>query len=190
MKCVKGVSFLLWISFYLTRISAHKPETGQERRINDGYGEVICDENTLSAMLNCGKRLFPLTTNGFPWGMAKETEIQKDGRNWGQLQNIIRDPLDPLNEVCGVYDDFLKCMDRHATPYVCMLSGNGLGFKVHTVFNFICHKEQRTIDLLHSLRCLQETRVVDLLAFHLAIYMVHRLLTSKREELRMLSLTL
>ncbi len=49
-----------------------------------------------------------------------------------------------------------------------LLSGCGLSFKTHMVFNFICHKEPRSIDLLHSLRCLQETRVADLLVFHLA----------------------
>ncbi len=120
MKYVKGAGLLLWISVYLTRTSARNPEIG--RSINDGYGNprtarAICNANISSAMLICAPELFQLTANGFPWGMAKETEIEKHGRNLRQIKKIIIDPLDPINGVCGVFEDFLTYMDEHSIPY-------------------------------------------------------------------------
>ncbi len=59
-------------------------------------------------------------------------------------------------------------MDEHAIPTECLLSGTAGPFSVHTVFQFICHMQPRSNDLLHSLQCLKESRVLDLLVFYLA----------------------
>ncbi len=41
-------------------------------------------------------------------------------------------------------------------------------FILHTFVTFICNERPRSIDLLHSLQCLTESRVLDLLVFYLA----------------------
>ncbi len=39
---------------------------------------------------------------------------------------------------------------------------------LQTVFQFICHNQQRDENLVHSLECLHETRVLAMLYFHIA----------------------
>ncbi len=173
MKYVAGACFLLCISLHLTQAFDQNSKTEQELHINEKYEntrttQAICNEGIFLMMRNCQKDLYPLIRNGFPWRVGNENEIQPQGPSRRQLKNIIQDPLDPVNHLCDVFEDFLKCIDEHSIPKTCLLTGSGQTFRMHTIFNFICNKEPRTIDLLHSLRCLQETRVVDLLIFHLA----------------------
>ncbi len=119
--------------------------------------------------MQCTKGLRPLMMKSFPWALTDITEIQNESQKQQQQSDNYRDPLDPINHVCEVFADFLKCMDQHAIPIECLLSGSACPvFVVHTVLHFICHMQPRSTDLLHSLQCLTESRVLDLLVFYLA----------------------
>ncbi len=100
--------------------------------------------------------------------MASENENPSGSVNQRQLQKTITDPLDTVNRACDVFKRFLKCLDEHSIASTCLLNGGGQFFRIHTIFHFICYKQLRSTELLHSLRCLQEKWVVDLLVFHLA----------------------
>ena len=49
-----------------------------------------------------------------------------------------------------------------------MVTGDATGFVVYTTFHVICHIQPGSIDLMHSLQCLKESRVLDLLVLYLA----------------------
>ncbi len=174
MKYVKNISLILfWLSLYLPRAAVQNPETGEEQPGNHGNRKslatlAICNWDDVYMINNCAKDLHPLIMNGFPWGVANGNDIQNQRRNERQLKNTINDPLDPVNYVCRVFEDFLRCTDERSIPNVCLLTGTGQIFRIHTIFNFLCYKEPRSIDLLHNLRCLQQTRVVDLMVFQLS----------------------
>ena len=174
---MRNISFLVWISLHISRAAARPaaqdPKTAQEQSVNLGYGSfrtthAICNAKIFNAAHNCARDLYPLTQNGFPWGLAHKKESKDESRNRRQLKNTIEDPLDPVNYVCGVFENFLTCIEEHRIPNVCLLNGAGQTFRIHTIFRFVCYKEPRNIDLLHNLRCLQEKRVLDLMVFHLA----------------------
>lgn len=93
-------------------------------------------------------------------------ETQNQVGNQQKQRCILGDPLDPINYVCHVFGNFLRCLNPK--PIECWLSGTAIAFKVRTFFTFICHIRPRISDLLHSLQCLKESRVLDLLGFYLA----------------------
>ncbi len=148
---------------------------GQEELVGDEYvspgtaqKEAICTWETYRQSMRCGKGLFQLVRNGFPWDLDGMSETQNQIKNERKQCDKFRDPMDPINYLCEVFGDFLRCLDEHAIPTECLLSAPSDRFTVHTVFQFICHIQPRTTDLLHSLECLDGSRVLDLLVFYLA----------------------
>ncbi len=159
MYVLLSLGFIVWLNINLSQVVAGQDESIYRILPRQGVPDVtICTAETFWSMQRCAKDLIPLISNGFPWGVP---DVQ-------QQRDTLKDPLDPINHVCGVFDDFLNCLDKHEIEDACLPSGDGQIFRIHTVFTFLCHKQPRSTDLLHSLRCLKETRVVDLLMFYLA----------------------
>ena len=132
--------------------------------------DAMCTPETVRVVIQCAKDLLPLDRNGFPWGPVVMTdhELQNEIRNRQKQNGDLRDPLDRINYVCDVFGDFIRCLDQHAIKRECLLTGSYETFRVHTVFQFICNVQPRSSNLLHSLQCLKESRVLDLLVFYLA----------------------
>ncbi len=176
MRYLLSISVLVWLNLYLSQgVFENNPGATQAERIGDGYQshgtprDAICTGKTWREIVQCSKNLNQLASNGFPWTQADMTELQDQIRNQqNQSHSNLGDPMDPINHVCEVFGDFLKCLDQHAIPSECMLTSDPIGFIFHTIFQFICHLQPRSTDLLHSLRCLKETRVLDLLVLYLA----------------------
>ncbi len=174
MKFVLSISVLLCFSLHLSQAAVElNPGEGREERFGEEYQhdgspqDAICTFETWHKTNRCLKDLLPLVFKGFPWAPTDITEIQKESQNQQQQGDNYKDPLDPINHVCEVFGDFLRCLDQHAIPIECLLN-QASPFEVHTVFQFICHMQPRSTALLHSLQCLKESRVVDLLVFYLA----------------------
>ncbi len=169
-----GISVMVWFDLYLSQAAVERnPDRERpERRIRDAYlargrpSDAICTADTVQEVTQCAKDLIALQMNGFPWSMAVPSQFQNQIRNQQNRNDNLTDPLDPINRMCDVFEDFLGCLDQHAITNVCLLSGER--FRCHIIFQFICHVQQRSTDLLHSLQCLQESRVLDLLIIHLA----------------------
>ncbi len=173
MRYVLGISVLVWFNLHLSQgVLEHNPGATQEERISDGdqsHGsqeDAICTMKTWLDVLQCRKDLTPLVKNGFPWARANMSELQNQIQQ--NHRRNLADPLDPINYVCEVFGDFLKCVDQHAIPSECMVSGDASGFVDQITFQFVCDIQPRSIDLLHSLQCLTQSRVLDLLVLYLA----------------------
>ncbi len=172
---VLGASIFVWLNFHLAQGG---DKTSPATLIGSGVhanrvkpDEVICSLETFREIMQCAKDIILLQRKGFPWGVAdlqKPQHLIRDCHPDKYDHGDIKDPLDRINHVCKVFDDFLKCLDLNAIAGECLLSGDDQLFQIHTTFTFICHIQPRSTDLLHSLRCLQESRVADLLIFLLA----------------------
>ena len=172
MRYVLGISVLVWFNLHLSQaVLEHNPGATQEERFGDGYpshgtpNDAICTPKIWREVLHCEKDLVPLAVNAFPWTPAVMTDQIRNQQN--QSRNL-GDPLDPINHVCEVFEDFQKCLVQHEIPSECLSAGEASGFDADTIFQFICHIQPRSTDLLHSLQCLKESRVVDLLVSYLA----------------------
>ena len=164
----------MWFNLPLSQAAVeHYPGADQEEHIGDlhpsqgTHQDAICTGETYRESIQCMKDLTPLVDNGFPWGLDDMGEIQSQVQNHREQYDNYRNPLDPIDHVCEVFGDFLGCLDHYAIPSECLLSVTG-GFRVTTLFTFICKLQPRSTELLHSLQCLKESRVLDLLVFYLA----------------------
>ncbi len=126
----------------------------------------VCTAETVSIEQHCIKDLQGLTIYGFPWCKSYPTHHDSHAYAGGRHRNILGDPLDCMNEACDIFDKFQNCLIQHAVPEVC-LADSSETIALHTDFNFLCKTKKRSVDLIHVLRCLQESRVLDLLIFHL-----------------------
>ncbi len=150
------------------------PGADKEERIDEEYRrhgqpqDAICIPENMREILQCEKDIRQLVINGFPWSPLSMSNIKNQLGNQQMEPGNFRDSLDLINHICEVFDDFSRCLDQHAIPTECLVIGDASGFNIHVVFQFLCHIQPRSTDLLHSLQCLKQTRVVDLLVFHLA----------------------
>ena len=121
----------------------------------------LCPAGSRKAVYACFHNLHMLAINGFPWGYKKIHQEE-------QVPDKIGDPLDPINYACKMFEDFLTCLEDHSIPDECLFTANEYNvFEAKVSFSLVC-TEKRSTDLFHSLKCLQETRVVDLMELHLA----------------------
>ncbi len=141
------------------RISKILPKPGSEI-------PIICDERTGQEIKKCLRSLYPSIASGFPWG-GGDDKIAQDPHLRTVSNNTIGDPLDPINYACRAFDDFDACLQLHSINKLCLLGGHG-DLRPYATFSYVCRVEARTLDVVHSLRCLDDTRVLDLLIFHLA----------------------
>ncbi len=127
-----------------------------------GSDSAFCPADSYKIVMQCMKSLHRLVLNGFPWGFKKT--YHED-----QFQSKMRDPLDPINYACTVFDGFQTCLEDNRIPDECLFTALGSPvFSTKVLFNLICHIEKPSTNLLRSMECLQKTRVVDLIEFHLA----------------------
>ncbi len=153
------------------RFGEQNPRAGREERFGEEYlshgksEDAICRDETIPDLLQCGRDIRLLAAYGFPWSMASMSETKNQLRNQQMEPGNFRDSLDLINHMCKVFDDFSRCLDQHAIPTECLVSYLPEMFKYHAVFQFVCHMQPRSSDLLRSLQCLKETRVVDLLYY-------------------------
>ncbi len=171
MECVLSICFLVLFSFHLTRAAEHSVRIGLENIVNSSpewSQSPVCSMKIDREIRRCAKDLVLFELYGFPWVVTDEAETQNQMGNRQKVRDGIQDPLDPINQICGLFQEFLKCLDQHAIPEVCLIAGTGEQFKYYTVFTFVCHIQPRSIDLFNSLSCLQENRVLNLMVFLLA----------------------
>ncbi len=173
MKSVLGISVLVWFILHLGQAAVeHNPGAGPEAFIYNGHASHksaegrICTLEILRKEEECVKKLRLLLSNGFPWATDEMCETQNQIRNQHKQKSTLGDPLDPINYVCQVFGDFRRCLGP--IPMECWVTASGFVFRAHTFLSFICHIQPRSIDLLHSLRCLKERRTLELLVLYFA----------------------
>ncbi len=101
------------------------------------------------AAFKCLGDLRDLASQGFPWLPASQ------------------DALGYLNHVCDILYRSETCLREHAIPDFCLTTLK----EYHTLipdFQFICNNGKRDENLIHSLQCLHDKRVLVMLYFDLA----------------------
>ena len=80
----------------------------------------------------------------------------------------LRHALDSLNHVCYVQDRSETCLDESGIPSYCLNTIKAGGVRILRTLQFICHHQPRDENLVRSLQCLHDTRVLAMLYFHIA----------------------
>ncbi len=116
----------------------------------------------------CHKDLLQLASYGYPW--HPRLDSQRNSRlnmNAIDRNKTMRDALDSLNHVCHVYDRSQKCLEDSDIRDYCM-AVTPIGVLAHIDFQFLCHHQQRDENLVRSLQCLYDKRLLVMLYFHIA----------------------
>ncbi len=124
----------------------------------------VCTYKIRKAIQRCEQNMRDPVMNGFPWCVSS----QMHDSHLGPSQDIVGDPMDCLNHVCEVFDEFQDCLAHKSIPGVCVLSDSASALRVDINFNFICHRQKRSTDLIHALQCLKQTRDLELLMYRMA----------------------
>ncbi len=125
-----------------------------------------CPPDTPEIVARCIQDLWNLAMNGFPWGGSVKGTVNSGEKN---ARKNLTDPLDPIKEVCDVYDRFKLCLKEHNLDDICLyFSPDQDASSMNIQFRFLCHELRRSVDLFHSLQCLQQKRVLDLIEFSIA----------------------
>ncbi len=108
--------------------------------------------------------LLQLASQCYPWSPSGRNNIPRNVQN---VTDNMRDALDSLNHVCYIHDRSQSCLREHDIQDFCLYIG--WGYQVPVIaFRFICHHRQRDENLVRSLQCLQEKRLMVMLYFHIA----------------------
>ncbi len=113
----------------------------------------------------CQNDLSELAMNGFPWILRRDVIDLKSSKD---VPYTLGDGLDSLDHVCNTLDRTRLCLHDNDIRDYCllttMLSG---GITPQTHFYFMCHLRRRDENLVRSLRCLHDKRVLSMLPFHI-----------------------
>ncbi len=118
------------------------------------------------AVYKCSRDVRQLTSYGYPWFTHGNQKNPPHNLNATQLSGILRDALDSLDHVCRVHDRQRTCLEEGGVGDYCLQTCK-YGFTL-TEFQFICHKRQRDEDLVNSLQCILDKRLLVMLYFHIA----------------------
>ncbi len=164
---------LLLILLFMIRAStgsviSSTPYSTVERKI---VGTIQQSNNVHNATAHCGdpllvpkiafqcqRGLYNLEEYGYPWSpdsSHRRTNVTD--------RNTIRDALDSLNNVCRVQERSQICLKESGIGDFCLAT---TGFQnVQIDFQFICQHQRRDENLVHSLQCLHDTRVLQCYTF-------------------------
>ncbi len=117
------------------------------------------------AVSQCSRDVRRLTSYGYPW-FVHGNQKNPHNPNETHRNGILRDALDSLDHVCSVHDRRQTCLEEGGVEEYCLKTDKyGLSPRV---LQFICHKRQRDENLVNSLQCILDKRVLVMLYFHIA----------------------
>ena len=169
----KSVSLLLLISansliltrtHYIHDISRNKI-LGRNRRLDTVHNVTIeCPRKT---PWRCQRYLSSLTKNGYPWSPLAGDRNPRRNPNVTGRPNNLRDALDSINRVCYLHDRTRRCLEESGFQDFCLASGAYGSLRIPIDFQFTCHHRQRDENLVRSLQCLYDSRVLVMLYLHM-----------------------
>ncbi len=123
-----------------------------------------CDWSTFyTSVWGCQRELRPLKAQGYPW--FAEVDANQSAVSANDTNRNLRDAGDPLDYVCRVLDRSRTCLEQHGIQGYCM--DTALDRSIAKDFHFICHHERQDENLIPSLHCLHDKRVLAMLYFHI-----------------------
>ncbi len=107
---------------------------------------------------------------GYPWFLYGSNRMVRNYGNGSNRNTSLRDAMDSLNQVCYIQDRCQTCLEESGLPGYCTntIAAGGGGRLLQLTFQFICHDQRRDENLVRSLQCLHDTRVLAMLYFHIA----------------------
>ena len=95
---------------------------------------------------------------GFPWA----------GKN---VTGSFNDALDAINHACDISDRIHARSRYYGIQDYCLMTRSEYGHVAgdFIAFRFLCHHQPRDKNLLHSLQCLHDHRLLTMLYFHIGI---------------------
>ena len=103
---------------------------------------------------------------GYPWSPGGSQRYSRYKPNVTEKNNLLRDALDSLNHVCYNHDRSRTCLEENGIQGYCLATIDYMNLQPR--FDFICHHQRRDENLVHSLQCLHDTRLLTMLYFHIA----------------------
>ncbi len=98
---------------------------------------------------------------GYPW--SGKNDLRKNHN----VTDGLHDALDAINHVCDISDRIhIRIRDSGIQDY-CLLSMGSPYAPGFLSFRFLCHHQPRDENLLHSLQCLHDHRLLTMLYFHI-----------------------
>ncbi len=117
--------------------------------------------------LQCEMDLYQLAVYGYPWSPRGIQKKSRHEPNATDRNNTLGDALDSLNHVCHTYHRSERCLEESGIGDY-FLATTFATVESHINFQFICHQQQRDENLVHSLQCLYDNRLLAMLYFHIA----------------------
>ena len=127
-------------------------------------GDVVVLNKTAS---ECQRDLLQHARYGYPWSPNGSQRNSRHNANATDESDAMKDVLYSLNEVCHAYDRSQTCLEENDIPDYCLATTNQ-DVSMHIDFQFICHQQERNENLVHSLQCLYDKRLLAMLYFHIA----------------------
>ncbi len=126
------------------------------------------DHNVLNKkVLQCQWDLLKVAMYGYPWFPKSSQRNSRHNLNAPDRNISLRDALDSLNHVCRLYDRSQTCLEEKNIPDYCLTTVYQSYMKLHLDFQFICHQQQQDENLVRSLQCLYDNRMMVMLYFHI-----------------------
>ncbi len=114
---------------------------------------------------HCVRDLRQLARQGFPWLPPDRQKMPRKDQN---VTDNLRDALDALNHMCYIQDRSESCLQQqHDVSDFCLSFAVG-SHRPEVDFQFICHHRRRDENLVRSLQCLYNERLLATLGFHIA----------------------
>ncbi len=138
------------------------------RSVHNVTGECGGYTNRRKIISQCQRYLYQMTRYGYPWSPTGRQRNYRNERNVTERINrvTLRDALDALEHVCYIYDSSHTCLAENGIRDYCIATTEYSSYL--TDFQFICHHSPRNENLVRSLQCLHDTRLMATLYFHIA----------------------
>ncbi len=117
-------------------------------------------------VVRCQRELAQLSRKGSVWfGRGSQTRTGVSQTTRKNVTYNIKDSLDSLNHACYIQKRSRRCLEEHGVRDYCLSVSNALDTEMD--FQFICQHQQRGENLIRSLQCLRDKRVLVMLFFHI-----------------------
>ncbi len=103
-----------------------------------------------------------LAAQGYPWSPRGYAKLSIPDQN---ATDNLGDVLDSLNQVCYIQERSQRCLQEHDVRDFCLIAT----FREHPSadFQFICNQRQRDENLVRSLQCIYDSRLLVTLYFRI-----------------------
>ncbi len=114
----------------------------------------------------CQRELAKLSRKGSVWfGRGSQTRTRDNQTTRRNVAYNIKDSLDALSHACYIEQRSRKCLEENGVRDYCLSISNALDTEMD--FQFICRCQQLDENLIRSLQCLRDKRVLVMLFFHI-----------------------